>query len=664
MNRQATAALCALALSLAAGSAQANPPVEAFGNLPQISEPKLAPDGKHFAALQTLNGKPAVLIYQVNAPKDAKPVVVPSSEALVDAFEWANADRLVIRLKMSFKRIDDNRVRPWVRTLSVKADGTGSVLLLKNNPTFQYNTYASYIVARDEHDPQNVYIPIFVRNITFRMFHEYKDPNERWRLDLYKVNLETGEGHTLQTGNFQTWDWIMDGEGHLAARIDLTPYTDVRDTLLQKLYVYDNGKWLKPRAFDATGDNGVNDLGLTDDGKAMVVWRHKGPGPTTLMRHDLKTGDESQVLWANPKYDALASLRDEWTGRVIGARYADDRPQYVYFDETRAAIQAGLQQAFPGLNVHIVSMDRAKDKVIVAVDGPRHPLSYYFLDRTTHAASEILSGYPGLSETDLGEMKPYAYTARDGLNIPAYLTLPPGKTAKNLPTIILPHGGPDDRDAIGFDWLAQFFANRGYAVLQPNYRGSYGYGRAFTEAGLHQWGLKMQDDITDGVQKLIADGIADSKRICIVGRDYGGYAALAGATFTPDLYACAASVNGISDLTKFIVAKRSDYGKDSRTLSFWFSRVGNDYDDSKRLDATSPANHAARVKAPILLLHNKDNTTIRVNQSEVMFSALQRAGKDVQFITLDEDDHKMALSQTRVRVLKELETFLKKNIGT
>jgi dipeptidyl aminopeptidase/acylaminoacyl peptidase len=656
-------AAIAVAAGLALQPALANPPVEAFGNLPQMSEPKLAPDGKHFAALQSLNGKPAVLIYEVNAPKGSKPVVVPSTDAVVDAFDWANSDRLVVRLKMTFKRVDDNRTRAWVRTLSVKADGSGAVLLLKNNPTFQFNTYTSYIVSKDVDDPQNVYIPIFVRNISFRMHYEFKDPNEDWRLDLYKVNLDTGEGHTFQTGNYQTWDWIMDGHGHLAARVDLTPYTDKRDTLKQQLYAYDNGKWLAPREFDATGDNGVNDLGLTDDGKSMVVWRHNGEGPTALMRHDLKTGDEGQVLWSNPNYDVIASIHDEWTGRVIGAVYADDHPQYVYFDDARAGLQAGLQQAFAGLNTHIVSMDRDMDKVIVAVDGPRHPLSYYFLDRTTHAASEILSGYPGLSENDLGEMKPYPYTARDGLKIPAYLTLPPGKSAKDLPVVVLPHAGPDNRDAIGFDWWAQFLANRGYAVLQPNYRGSYGYGRKFTEAGLHQWGLKMQDDITDGVKQLVADGIADPKRVCIVGADYGGYAALAGAAFTPDLYACAASINGISDLNEFVFSKRSDYGKDSRTLSFWFSRVGNDFDDNTRLKETSPALHADRVKAPVLLIHDQDDTTVRVNQSERMAAALTDAHKDVKFVRLEGNDHRMMFTASRVRMLTELEAFLKKNIG-
>ena len=291
-------------------------------------------------------------------------------------------------------------------------------------------------------------------------------------------------------------------------------------------------------------------------------------------------------------------------------------------------------------------MDMSKDKVIVAVQGPRQPPVYYFLDRVKHEATEILSAYPELTATDLGEMKPYPYVARDGQRIPAYLTLPPGKPAKNLPTVIMPHGGPDARDVMGFDWWAQFLANRGYAVLQPNYRGSKGYGRKFTEAGLHQWGLGMQNDITDGVKKLIADGITDPKRICIVGASYGGYAALAGAAFTPDLYACAMSFAGVSDLNEFLFAQRSDTGEYSQSVSFWTSRIGSDWDDSKKLQDTSPALHAEQVKCPVLLMHGEGDTTVRIKQSELMYDALKAAHKDVEFIRFSGEDHYLNFADT------------------
>jgi dipeptidyl aminopeptidase/acylaminoacyl peptidase len=319
--------------------------------------------------------------------------------------------------------------------------------------------------------------------------------------------------------------------------------------------------------------------------------------------------------------------------------------------------------AFPGVAVRALSWNTTLDKLIVEVDSPQRPIEYYFLDRTTHAASKIGSAYPDLQSFDLGATQPYPYKARDGLEIPAYLTLPPGKTAKNLPLVMLPHGGPDARDEIRFDWLAQFFANRGYAVLQPNYRGSSGYGETFTKAGAHQWGLKMQDDLTDGVRKLVADGIADPKRVCIVGASYGGYAALAGAALTPDVYACAVSFAGVSDLQKMLGFERARGGKDSQSDSFWTSRIGSTYEDTEQLRATSPAQHANQIKCPLLLMHGEGDTTVPIDQSEVMADAMKRAGKQVEFIRFAGEDHYFSLADTRIRFLKETEAFLQKNIG-
>jgi dipeptidyl aminopeptidase/acylaminoacyl peptidase len=368
------------------------------------------------------------------------------------------------------------------------------------------------------------------------------------------------------------------------------------------------------------------------------------------------------VLFADPRYDLSAALTDEWTGRVIGAAYTADKHEYVYFDPARAALQRGIEAVFPGKDAHAVSVTQDGSKAIVAVEAPDLPRTYYFLDRDSHVATKVASQYPALRAADLGTMRPYPYKARDGLDIPAYLTLPPGKAAKNLPVVVLPHGGPDARDAIGFDWWAQFLANRGYAVFQPNYRGSKGYGRAFTDAGLHQWGLKMQDDVTDGVKRLIADGIADPRRICIVGASYGGYVALAGATFTPGLYACAVSIGGVSDLNRMVVHQAALYGRRSGPVSFWQSRIGVSGDP--QLDATSPALHADKVRIPVLLMHGRRDTTVAFAQSEEERDALARAGRSADLVAFDGDDHYMTLAGTRIAMLKALEDFLKNNIGS
>jgi len=342
----------------------------------------------------------------------------------------------------------------------------------------------------------------------------------------------------------------------------------------------------------------------------------------------------------------------------------EELPVYRYFDERREALQKGLEQAFPGLSVHAVSTDVAGDKMVIETVGPRTPASYYLFDRNTHRATAIVASYPDLDTTALGEVRQYDYPARDNLHIPAYLTLPPGREAHDLPLVVLPHGGPDARDDMRFDFVAQFLATRGYAVLRPEFRGSRGFGRPFTVAGLHQWGLKMQDDISDGVKKAISDGIADPKRVCIFGASYGGYAALAGATVTPELYACVISFEGISNLPDMMGYEKRQFRVDITNGSFTTTRIGDIFMDSAQLDATSPALHADRVSAPVLLLHSELDVTVPIEQSEMMEAALKKAGKKVQFVRIPGDDHYMSLEPTRLRVLQEVEKFLASSIGT
>jgi dipeptidyl aminopeptidase/acylaminoacyl peptidase len=318
-----------------------------------------------------------------------------------------------------------------------------------------------------------------------------------------------------------------------------------------------------------------------------------------------------------------------------------------------------LEKAYPDQSVQILSRDASDTSYVIRTEGPRNPpvLSLYTI--TNHQSNIVQEAYPGLKPSDLGEMKPYPYKARDGLDIHAYLTLPPGKDPHNLPAVIFPHGGPEAHDAMAFDWWAQFMASRGYAVLQPNYRGSSGYGWDFVKAADGEWAGKAQYDVQDGVKKLIADGIADPKRICIMGASWGGYMALAGATFSPDLYACAVSFAGVSDLKQAIYTGTSF---ESEGVSIWKRRFGSE-DDSSKADAQSPANFADRVKVPILLLHSDKDTTVDIEQSEIEERALKHAGKQVEFVKLDGDDHYLEYADSRIKLLKEIDRFLAAHIG-
>jgi dipeptidyl aminopeptidase/acylaminoacyl peptidase len=253
------------------------------------------------------------------------------------------------------------------------------------------------------------------------------------------------------------------------------------------------------------------------------------------------------------------------------------------------------------------------------------------------------------------------YPARDGVRIPAYLTLPSGE-AHNLPLILLVHGGPGARDTMKFDWWAAFLAARGYAVLQPNFRGSSGYGGAWERAGLGEWGGVMQTDVEDGIAPLARAGIVDPTRVCIVGGSYGGYAALAGATLTPDRYRCAVSVAGISDLVEFVRLRELQAGSASMQADYWRRSIGDRRDQGAHMRAISPANLADRVQIPILLIHGTDDTVVPINQSRVMRDRLQAAGKTVRYVELQGDDHWLSHAPTRVQMLRELDAFLAVNL--
>ncbi len=629
-----------------AAQTPSHPPVEAFANLPFISDVSLSPDGKHLATIQTYEGRPVAVILDLEALGTVQPVVIPNSNGFIVKVQWANNQRLLITVNKN-QRFHTQRVYGWLRTVSYDTKGENGVLLLNNIADLEVNVSGSSILDYDLDDPDHVYMEMYSTL-----------SNGISLLGVYKVDVATGKGEKVMYGSSDTTDYIMDGHGNVVARIDQTKHP-----LEEHLLFYQGGTWFEVGKYNAEGDNGVGIMGLSQDGLSLLRSKQSGDaGIAGIASMSLSSRTET-MLYSNPKFDVGGALVDPWTSRVVGYSVLTDEQEYHFIDPQLQALQNGLEQAFPGYNVHPVTWDLKMQKVILAVEGPRHPREYYILDRATHQAQWLASTYPDLTDADLGEVKPYLYKARDGLQIPAYLTLPPGKQPKNLPLVIMPHGGPMARDSMDFDYEAQFLANRGYAVLQPNFRGSSGYGSKFEEAGYGQWGLKMQDDVTDGVKKLIADGIADPKRICIYGGSYGGYAALAGAAFMPDLYACAASWAGVSDLRMFLRERRDEYGKDSAMIERWSKFIGNRSDDAEKLDAASPALHADMIRCPVLLMHGVKDSTVRIKQSEDMNSALEGARKKVTFIKIDDESHYMQNASTRIRVLTELEKFLAANIG-
>jgi dienelactone hydrolase len=455
-------------------------------------------------------------------------------------------------------------------------------------------------------------------------------------------------GRLRANGSPDTVAWATDPSGQHLARKEIA-YHQVH------IQVLADSKWRD--IFHGEDDHDLSILGFSADFSSVFALGAINESRSRFWALPLD-GSAPRVLLEDAERDVMSVEFDRFTGQPLGAFLSGSEHEEKWLNADAEARHKVLAHAFPGLIVRMRDGSRSGDRLLVEASSPSSPPVYYLVDKQTHKADIVAEGYPALANVKLGEVRAITYKARDGTEIPAYLTLPPGVAPQNLPLVVLPHGGPQARDYFEFDWWAQFLASRGYAVLKPQFRGSSGFGDTFEKAGHHQWGGLMQDDVSDGVAAMISQGLVDAKRVCIVGASYGGYAALAGAAFTPTLYKCAVSINGVSDLPEML----ADYDRGTRggIFDYWREHIGAPYDPAVR--AKSPVHAADRISVPILLMHAANDTVVPLRQSEGMARALSKAGKSVTFIQLPGEDHWLSRGETRTQMLKVLEQFLAANL--
>jgi dipeptidyl aminopeptidase/acylaminoacyl peptidase len=355
-----------------------------------------------------------------------------------------------------------------------------------------------------------------------------------------------------------------------------------------------------------------------------------------------------------------AALDDRSKLRMVGGIVGDKTgPHYRFFDSALQSRWDAAIRPFEGSRLHLVSAADDFKVVVVKVDGPSHGYRFDLVELETGAVTPIGALYDGLTEPL--ESHAITYPAADQLRIPAFLTLPRGREARNLPLIVLPHGGPAAKDTADFDWMSQALADQGYAVLRPNFRGST-VNQRFMAAGFGEWGRKMQTDLSDGVRHLVGEGLADPARVCIVGASYGGYAALAGVTIESGVYRCAVSISGVSDLRRMLIWVNDRHrGRDNAAQRYWDRFMGVSGPDDALNDTLSPIKHIAEMTAPVLLIHGRDDTVVPFEQSDDMHDAMRRARKKVNLVKLDHEDHWLSRSETRLQTLKAMVAFLRAN---
>ncbi|MBK7376624.1 MAG: S9 family peptidase [Chitinophagaceae bacterium] len=471
--------------------------------------------------------------------------------------------------------------------------------------------------------------------------------------DPYSINIESGELKELYKNdkNFESWYTDHNGVIRLATKTDgvnITLYhrateADPFDSLLTTSYK----EAFNPNLF-------------TFDNKNIYVASNIGRDKTAIVEYDLAAKKEIREIYSNPEYDVDGVDYSPKRKVLQSAFFTSWKNEQHFIDKEAEAEYTKMKDKFKGYEIAIYGNNNEEDKFIVWTGNDKLPSKFYFYDRKSGETKYLATGRPWLKEEDMATMKPIEYKSRDGLTIHGYLTLPKGVEAKNLPVIVNPHGGPWARDVWGFNNEVQFLANRGYAVLQMNFRGSTGYGKAFWLKGSKEWGKKMQDDITDGVNWLIKEGIADKKRVAIYGGSYGGYATLAGVAFTPDLYACAVDYVGVSNMFTFMNTIPPYWEPFKKQM---YELVGDPVKDSALLAEVSPALHVGNIKAPLFIAQGANDPRVNKAESDQVVEALKKRGVSVEYMVKNDEGHGFANENNRIDFYKAMEKFFDKHLS-
>ena len=470
--------------------------------------------------------------------------------------------------------------------------------------------------------------------------------------DAYRLNVETGELACIAENPGTIDHWVTDHEGKIRAA---TTTDGVNASLLYR----DSPEQAWRTILTTTFRESFNPQFFTFDNRRLYGVSNLGRDKLAAIELDLDTGREVQVLAENSQVD-ISVLNYSRKRKVLTlAIFTNWKTERIFFDQPTQALYQELEGRLPGYEVVVISADDDETVFVVRTFSDRSLGAFYLYDSQSGALTKLADRAPWLPEDQLAEMKPIEYQARDGLTIHGYLTLPAGREPKSLPVVINPHGGPWHRDSWTFSPEVQFLVNRGFAVMQMNFRGSTGYGRKFWEAGFKEWGGKMQDDITDGVHWLIQQGLADSERVAIYGASYGGYAVLEGLVKTPDLYAAGVDYVGVSNLFTFFKTIPPYWAP---YLQMMYEMVGHPEKDKDWFQQHSPALNAEKIRRPLLVAQGAKDPRVNINESNQIVEALRRRGVEVEYIVKENEGHGFQNEENRFEFYEIMEKFLQTHL--
>ena len=619
------------------------PPIidrELFFDNPEIAGGQLSPDGKFISFIKPYKGTMNVWVKKLDEDfKAAKPITADTLRP-VRSYFWSRDGKYI--LYVQDKGGDENFNIYAVDPKEAPAQGSDIPV---NRDLTKLKGVRVYIYSVPKTDPDAIYIGL-------------NDRDKAWH-DLYKLKLSTGERTLIRQNSaadrITGWIFDWDDQLRLASRANTDGSNDilrVDDKELVKIYTTSVFEEANPIAFHK-------------DNKLVYMTTNKGDSIdlSRLILFDPATMKE-EVVEADPlkKVDIGNVFISEVTKEIVCTSYEDERNRFYWRDKSYEEDYNRIKKELPNTEIYLSSLTTDENFWLLSASADTDPGSTYLYDRLNKKLTFQYRPRPNIPIKDLTEMKSISYKSSDGLEIPAYLTLPKGLEPKNLPVVVFPHGGPWGRDSWGYNTYAQFLANRGYAVLSPNFRASTGYGKKFLNAGNNQWGEKMQDDITWGIKYLISEGIADSTKIGIMGGSYGGYAVLAGLAFTPNVYACGVSIVGPSNLIT-LLNSIPPYWEAGRKI--FHVRMGDptNPEGKAQLERQSPLNSATKIKAPLMVVQGANDPRVNKAESDQIVIALRDRGFPVEYIVAPDEGHGFARPVNNMAMLASAEKFLAKHLG-